>query len=104
MGSSSSGRRGWGNYEDLSGQRFGRWTVIKRVEDNHWCQMQFQCRCDCGWEASVQARVLKSGRSKSCGCLKSEILSKEMKRKWEDGTFKHEQRIKPRKRKNDYME
>lgn len=101
MGSRSSGRRGWGNYDDLSGQRFGRWTVIKRVEDNDWGQMQFQCKCDCGWESSVQARVLKSGRSKSCGCLKNEMVSERMKRQWKDGTFKHEQRTKPRRRKND---
>ena len=102
MGSRLSGRRGWGNYQDLSRQRFGRWTVIRRVEDNDWLQMQYLCRCDCGAESTVQARVLKSGRSKSCGCLKSEILSEAMKQKWKDGTFKPEQRNKPRRRRNDY--
>ena len=101
MGSRLSGRRGWGNYDDLSGQRFGRWTVIQRVENNEWGQIMFECLCDCGWKSSVQARVLKVGRSKSCGCLKNEIVSERMKRQWKDGTFKPEQRTKTRRKRND---
>jgi len=87
MGSWKSGRRGWGNYEDLSGRRFGRWTVQYRAEDNEWGQAMWFCVCDCGYKARTQGKVLRSGRSRSCGCLKSEMVSERMKRQWRDGTF-----------------
>lgn len=58
---------------DLTGQKFGRLTVLKRVEDNiaksgrH--QPQWLCLCECGGTAVCQAGNLKSGKSASCGCL-----------------------------------
>lgn len=87
MGNKNSGRRGWKDYEDLSGKRFGRWTVIKRVENNQWQQMLYLCECDCGWIGRTQARVLKDGTSKSCGCLKNELASKRIKKLWAEGAF-----------------
>ena len=68
------------NLEDLTGLRFGRWLVKYRADDfieksgkkaTMWC-----CECDCGVIKDVQAGSLKSGDSKSCGCLKYDILSK----------------------------
>ena len=87
MGNINSGRRGWKDYEDLSGKRFGRWTVIKRVENNQWQQMLYLCECDCGWIGRTQARVLRDGSSKSCGCLKNELASKRIKKLWAEGAF-----------------
>ena len=87
MGSFKSGGKGWRDYKDLSGTKFGRWTVIERVEDNQWGQMMYLCECECGWIAKTQARGLKSGISKSCGCLKSELSSERMKRMWAQGAF-----------------
>lgn len=55
---------------DLTGQRFGRWTVIKRdlsKKTTYWI-----CKCDCGTEKSVAATSLKRGASTSCGCYKIE--------------------------------
>ena len=31
------------------------------------------CKCDCGAEKIVTGGALRSGGSKSCGCLKSEL-------------------------------
>jgi hypothetical protein len=56
---------------DLTGQRFGRWTVLCRDESKrkyvHWL-----CRCDCGTEKSVWNQSLKNGDSQSCGCYKAD--------------------------------
>ena len=78
-------KRGMKDYVNLSGQRFGRWIVIKRVEDNHWKQVMYLCRCDCGWQGQVQARSLRSGDSKSCGCLRSEANRKRAKKRMMEG-------------------
>lgn len=70
-------------FQDLSGQRFGRWTVIRRTEDYvttagyHFTQ--YECRCDCGNIRNVIANSLKNGRSGSCGCLGKEVASKTYK-------------------------
>lgn len=52
-------------FVDLTGFRFGRWTVLHRSEianrHPHW-----HCRCDCGKEKPVRADILKSGFSTCC--------------------------------------
>jgi hypothetical protein len=48
---------------DLTGQRFGRWTVLEPLPEYKWL-----CRCDCGTEQPVLSKSLKSGKSTSCGC------------------------------------
>lgn len=64
--------------EDLTGQRFGRLVVVKRVRpyevdfeftnrEAHWL-----CRCDCGNERIIQGSALKHGRTRSCGCIRKE--------------------------------
>ena len=70
--------------DDLTGQKFGNLTVIRRSEDyispsgNH--QTQWECQCDCGNIKIVNANSLKYGYTKSCGCLSysngEEIISK----------------------------
>jgi len=64
---------GW--FIDLTGQRFGRWTVLKRVKGKR-ANAAWLCRCDCGTESSVYSDSLRSGKSKSCGCLRDEETSK----------------------------
>lgn len=66
--------------EDLSGRRFGKLTVKERAPDYVFPSgaraVQWLCVCDCGQEKVVRAQDLKSGDTKSCGCLNSEIVSK----------------------------
>ena len=63
---------------DLSGQRFGRLTVISRADDivnkNGSTAARWKCVCDCGNEAIVREQGLKSGSVKSCGCLRRENM------------------------------
>lgn len=60
----------------MIGEKFGRWTVVSGPFSlrlpcgevrKHW-----KCQCECGKTGRVSTRALKSGNSKSCGCLASE--------------------------------
>lgn len=55
-------------YNDLSGKRFGRWTVIERVYQEGMTGTLFKCECDCGNTGVVSSSTLLKGKSKSCGC------------------------------------
>lgn len=57
---------------DLIGKRFGQLTVLKRMVSNKWRQFCWLCRCDCGKEKIIIGYNLKSGTTKSCGCLHKE--------------------------------
>ena len=60
------------NTVDISGQRFGRLRVVKHAwisKDRKACWI---CICDCGKECIAVGRRLRSGRTKSCGCLRHE--------------------------------
>lgn len=63
------------NFKDLTGQRFGRLTVVSRAE-NKSGRTCWHCRCDCGKEKDVLAISLTRGLTKSCGCLHNEELSR----------------------------
>lgn len=60
--------------KDMTGLRFGRWTVIERAEYRSG-QVYWLCKCDCGTIKSVQGKHLRSGKTTSCGCLSREMLS-----------------------------
>ena len=53
---------------DLTGQKFGRLTVIERAENAKDRHSQWLCRCDCGKTLIVRGKSIRSGDTKSCGC------------------------------------
>ena len=57
----------------VPGQRFGRLVVLVRVENGTGGKVRWLCRCDCGMEVDVFASGLRSGRTRSCGCLRREL-------------------------------
>ena len=59
--------------KDLTGQRFGRLTVIEAAGMRHRC-IQWKCRCECGNIVVIDGTSLRRGRSKSCGCLSKELF------------------------------
>lgn len=71
--------RGKSRIKDLSGQRFGRLTAIRRLEEKVGTSYAWLCRCDCGKETKVSAHALLSGGTKSCGCGKIEALRNQKK-------------------------
>lgn len=60
-----------GQFEDLTGWRFGRLVVIGR-DDRKSRKPYFNCQCDCGNVKSVRSDSLKAGLVRSCGCMKKE--------------------------------
>ena len=68
------------NFIDLTGQRFGRWTVISRADD-HFTKSgirvtMWNCVCDCGTHKVVMGNSLRKGTTQSCGCYSQEVKSK----------------------------
>lgn len=58
------------NFKDITGQRFGKWIALKRVESDKYGCSRWLCKCDCGTIKPVSADTLKRGTSISCGCIK----------------------------------
>jgi hypothetical protein len=59
---------------DLKGKKFGRLLVLDYVGLNKHSRSIWECLCDCGMTAVVEGFKLKSGHTKSCGCLNIEKL------------------------------
>lgn len=60
-----------GGFIDRTGQRIGRWTVLRRGPN--WRHgIRWFCRCDCGAERLVPAQSCYVGISNSCGCYQKE--------------------------------
>lgn len=57
---------------DLSGQCFGRLTVIRRVMGTR--PTRYDCLCRCGVEKMIIVTQLTSGKTQSCGCIRREQL------------------------------
>lgn len=53
---------------DLTGQVFGRLTVIEVAEAKMHGRVAWQCACSCGNKTTVLGWSLTSGNTKSCGC------------------------------------
>ena len=61
-----------GAFIDITGNRYGNLTVIKRAP-NRGKQTMWLCSCDCGNTVVVAGGHLKSGHTKSCGCLQGDL-------------------------------
>jgi hypothetical protein len=61
-----------GRFIDLTGQRFGRLTVVSHIGTNKHRKALWLCRCDCGKEKVVNIQLLKNSDVKSCGCLRED--------------------------------
>ena len=59
---------------DLTGQKFGRLTVLEHVgyvwsKSGAYKKQAWRCRCDCGLEKTLATGELTTGNTRSCGCL-----------------------------------
>lgn len=73
-------------FQDLTGQRFGRLTVIGRAENGTGNASRWACRCDCGALRTVYGKSIKNGDTRSCGCLGAEISSRKNRKHGGHGT------------------
>ena len=76
-------------YNDLSGKKFTKLTVIQRVNNGYG--VHYLCQCDCGKTTIVDARNLNARTIKSCGCLTTSSLELNTKEILEAYNIKFEQ-------------
>lgn len=61
---------------DLTGSKFGRWTVLGFYSTNARRERLWDCVCSCGNRRSVTTSKLICGDSKSCGCIATDRIIK----------------------------
>jgi len=66
-----------------AGQRYGRYTLISRVENKYGAQ-RWLCKCDCGTQRELFVSSLINSGIKSCGCVVSQKMN-EWKKKVKTG-------------------
>ena len=78
---------------DLTGEKFGKLTVIELAEDhitesgNH--VKQWLCKCSCGNEAVIRGSYLRMGKVKSCGCDGGWVRMTQEEQKYLDDIYKY---------------
>jgi hypothetical protein len=63
-----------GKFIDLTGQVYGRLTVLSRAENKSSLTCWY-CRCICNTVNIIRGGDLNSGKVQSCGCLNTELRS-----------------------------
>lgn len=71
------------NFKDLTNKTFGELYVIKRATDIGIKPIKWECLCSCKKTTIVISGQLLSGKTKSCGCIKTGGYNKS-KNKLED--------------------
>lgn len=64
------------NLKDLTGQIFGRLTVLDRASSYLSGGTRWRCVCSCGSVSVAAATNLTKGRTRSCGCYNDEMRGK----------------------------
>jgi 5-methylcytosine-specific restriction endonuclease McrA len=63
---------GCSRYRDVTGMKFGRLTALTRIKKEGTTHVYWRCKCNCGIITEVSLRELRSGGTRSCGCLQAE--------------------------------
>ena len=71
-----TGRGNMGKFIDLTGQKFGRLTVLSEAGIDKHGKVKWLCRCECGTQKAIDGTNLRRGVIVSCGCLSRELLDK----------------------------
>lgn len=58
---------------DLTGQKYGKLTVLRSTEERRGTSVVWKCRCECGKIHYASSHNLRNGLVKSCGCGKGRI-------------------------------
>lgn len=67
------------NFKDMTGQRFGRLTVLEQVTSGKRDGAKWLCQCDCGRKVVVYGGHLRNGSTQSCGCFVRDVNSTRMR-------------------------
>lgn len=76
------------NRLDLTGQQFGRLTVIKYLYTDKNRKAVWLCQCACGQQTKVLAGKLRNGHTSSCGCWAREVTAPFLRARREEN-YKH---------------
>jgi hypothetical protein len=72
-------------YNNLKGKKFGRLEALypldERSKDG---KVIWMCRCDCGNTIPVTGVYLTTGETKSCGCLKKDLVEENLRNKYNE--------------------
>lgn len=60
---------------DIANERFGSLVALKRLDKKRNGSYVWLCRCDCGKDTEVTVKELRSGNTRSCGCLRNKLIS-----------------------------
>jgi hypothetical protein len=63
-------------FKDLTGKVFNKLTVIDIYGQDSHLRYIWNCKCECGVLKSIPSAYLISGKTKSCGCLLKQVVSK----------------------------
>ncbi len=74
---------------DISGRRYGRLIVLRRATERQNGRVMWTCECDCGQHVNVAKGNLDVGCTKSCGCLRKELVSAQFFRHGKNKTPEH---------------
>jgi len=61
------------NALDLTGKKFNRLSVVK-YSHSHKRHTYWVCECECGATKTIAGTALRTGHTKSCGCLNKDLL------------------------------
>lgn len=71
-----------GAFIDMRGRRYARLTPVAYMGRGRW-----RCRCSCGRMTEANGGDIRSGHTRSCGCLYSEVHSERMRKLARDPTI-----------------
>lgn len=60
--------------KDITGVRFGRLVAMRYAGQSRFRAAMWECQCDCGKQATVSGNALRSGNTRSCGCLAVDVF------------------------------
>lgn len=61
---------------DETGNKYGKLRVLTRAPNTKLAAAQWYCICDCGNPTIVKGNYLRSGNTRSCGCLRGKIYER----------------------------
>ena len=61
------------SFKDLTGQTFGKLTVLYNTNKQAGSNYIWHCKCECGNECDVRGGDLANGHTSSCGCLTTSL-------------------------------
>ena len=68
--------------KDLTGQKFGWLTVVKRATNDTDRGVRWECICACGRLTIARGAQLRTGKRSSCGCKRT------LNQKWNARTYR----------------